>query len=309
MHQGSKPTKMMTRAVFQKLSITLLLLLLMAAIQEGSLDRIGHEQTEAGFKRALLVFAVSRGLNGVISVAQGTEVAVEPVGIGLNFKPGEILDPINDLVERFSWVMLASSASFGIQRVLLDVMASPWLTLSASLAALSLLLVVWWPGRYRIGQVGRAICRLAVALLILRFSIILVAIGGERFYQAFLEPQYSESREQLERAAGNIGEVNSALQPNLPPPEGESLLDQAKRVYNSATRAVDVEARMAAFSRAAADISEHAINMIVVFLMQTVLFPLFSLWLLWQLLKRVLSARLGWLRRDPPGSGVTPEQR
>ncbi|MCW8904155.1 hypothetical protein [Sedimenticola sp.] len=296
----------MTKPVFRQLAITLMLLLLMGLIQEGSLDRIGHEQTEAGFKRALLVFAVSRGLNGVISVAQGTEVAVEPVGIGLNFKPGEILDPINDLVERFSWVMLASSASFGIQRVLLDVMASPWLTYTTVGAVLALLLVIWRPGGRRLGAVGRLVCRLALVLLILRFSIILIAIGGERFYQAFLEPQYSESREQLERAAGNLGEVNSELQPNLPQAADESLLDQARRVYNSAAKAVDVDARMAAFSRAAADISEHAINMIVVFLMQTVLFPLVSLWLLWQLLKRVLRARLKWLRHGPPETGAAP---
>lgn len=297
---------MISKVVFKQLTITLLLVLLMAAVQEGSLDRLGHQQTEAGFKRALLVFGVSRGLNGVISVAQGTEVAVEPVGIGLNFKPGEILDPINDLVERFSWVMLASSASFGIQRVLLDVMASPGLTLFASLAVLLLLIMIWWPGRSPLRGLGLVICRLAVALLILRFSIILIAVGGEHFYQAFLEPQYSESRQQLEQAANSIGEVNSELQPDLPPPDEESLLDQARRVYNSATRAVDVNARMEAFSRAAADISEHAINMIVVFLMQTVLFPLFSLWLLWQLLKRVLRARLDWLRRDPPASGAAP---
>ncbi|WP_029132150.1 hypothetical protein [Sedimenticola selenatireducens] len=296
----------MHKPSLKQLAITLMLLLLMALIQEGSLDRIGHEQTEAGFKRALLVFAVSRGLNGVISVAQGTEVAVEPVGIGLNFKPGEILDPINDLVERFSWVMLASSASFGIQRVLLDVMASPWLTYTTVGAVLALLLVIWQPGGRRLGALGRLVCRLALVLLILRFSIILIAIGGERFYQAFLEPQYSESREQLERAAGNLGEVNSELQPNLPPAEDESLLEQARRVYNSAAKAVDVEARMAAFSRAAADISEHAINMIVVFLMQTVLFPLVSLWLIWQLLKRVLRARLKWLRHGPPETGVAP---
>jgi len=298
----------MHKPSLKQLAITLMLLLLMALIQEGSLDRIGHEQTEAGFKRSLLVFAVSRGLNGVISVAQGTEVAVEPVGIGLSFKPGEILDPINDLVERFSWVMLASSASFGIQRVLLDVMASPWLTYTTVGAVLALLLVIWRPGGRRLGAVGRLVCRLALVLLILRFSIILIAIGGERFYQAFLEPQYSESRAQLERAAGNLSEVNSELQPNLPPADDESLLDQARRVYNSAAKAVDVDARMAAFSRAAADISEHAINMIVVFLMQTVLFPLASLWLLWQLLKRVLRARLKWLRRDPPETGgIAPD--
>jgi hypothetical protein len=44
--------------------------------------------------------------------------------------------------------------------------------------------------------------------------------------------------------------------------------------------------------------------------MQTVLFPLFSLWLLWQLLKRVLRARLEWLRRASPEageSGAAPE--
>jgi ABC-type multidrug transport system fused ATPase/permease subunit len=293
----------MLKPPLRQLAITLLLLLLMAVIQEGSLDRIGHAQTEAGFKRALLVFAVSRGLNGMISVAQGTEVAVEPVGIGLNFKPGEILDPINDLVERFSWVMLASSASFGIQRILLDVMASPWLTYATVVAILSLLLVIWWPGRRRIGGIGRMVCRLALALLILRLSIALIAIGGERFYQAFLEPQYSESRGQLERAASQIGEVNSELRPTLPEGQAESLLDQARRVYDTATRAVDIEARMAAFNRAATNISENAINMIVVFLMQTVLFPLFSLWLLWQLLKRVLRARLEWLRRAPPEAG------
>ncbi|WP_275099648.1 hypothetical protein [Sedimenticola hydrogenitrophicus] len=293
----------MLKPLFRQLAITLLLLLLVGVIQEGSLDRIGHTQTEAGFKRALLVFAVSRGLNGVISVAQGTEVAVEPVGIGLNFKPGEILDPINDLVERFSWVMLASSASFGIQRILLDVMASPWLTYATVVAILSLLLVIWWPGRRRIGGIGRMVCRLALALLILRLSIALIAIGGERFYQAFLEPQYSESRGQLERAASQIGEVNSELRPTLPEGQAESLLDQARRVYDTATRAVDIEARMAAFNRAATNISENAINMIVVFLMQTVLFPLFSLWLLWQLLKRVLRARLEWLRSAPPEAG------
>lgn len=297
---------MISKALFKQLAITLVLLLLMVVAQEGSLDRFGHEQTEAGFKRALLVFAVSRGLNGAISVAQGTEVAVEPAGIGLNFKPGEILDPVNDLVERFSWVMLASSASFGIQRILLDVMAAPWLTLAATLAVLALLLLTWWPRRYNLGRLGLVVFRLAMALLILRFSVILVAIGGERFYQAFLEPQYSESRQELERAAGNIGEVNGQMQPDLPQAQGESLLDRAKRVYQSATEAVDMDARMAAFSRAAADISEHAINMIVVFLMQTVLYPLFSLWLLWQLLKRVLRARMGWLRRDPPDGEAAP---
>lgn len=284
----------MHRPRFARLSLTLLLMLILALVLSGSLDRAGYEQTEAGFKRALLVFAVSRGLNGVISVAQGTEVAVEPVGIGVNFKPGEILDPINDLVERFSWVMLASSAFFGTQQVLLEVMASQLFTLLAVAAAGVLLWIAWSPPR-RFGAVRRNLCRIALLMLILRLSVSLVAIGGEQLYQGFLEPRFTESQQQLEQAASHIGEANEELQPPLPETSSGSLLEGAKRVYESATRAMDVEARMAAFRQAAADISEHVINMIVVFFVQTLLFPLFSLWLLLQLVKRVLRARLGWL--------------
>ena len=32
----------------------------------------------------------------------------------------KVLDPINDLAERFSWVMLVNTASLGIQRILME---------------------------------------------------------------------------------------------------------------------------------------------------------------------------------------------
>ena len=246
----------MPRLRFARLSIILLLMLMLALVLSGSLDRAGYEQTEAGFKRALLVFAVSRGLNGVISVAQGTEVAVEPVGIGVNFKPGEILDPINDLVERFAWVMLASSAFFGGQQVLLEVMASRLCTLLTIAAVGVLLWTVLRPAR-RLGAGRRNLCRLALLLLILRLSVSLIAIGGEQLYQGFLEARFTESRHQLEQAASHIGEANEELQPPLPEDASGSLLGGAKRVYESATRAMAVAARMVGVRQAAADLSDH----------------------------------------------------
>ena len=76
-----------------------------------SYTHVGDDRLEQAFSRALIGYAIARGLNGAISVAQGTEVAVQPAGIGLNFAPGEILDPINDLVERFSWIMMLAASS------------------------------------------------------------------------------------------------------------------------------------------------------------------------------------------------------
>jgi len=93
-----------------------LILVVTAVAWWPSLDAHGNATVDAAFKRALVTWAIARGLNGVLSVAQGTEVAIQPAGIGVNFAPGEILDPINDLVERFSWIMMLAASSLGVQR-------------------------------------------------------------------------------------------------------------------------------------------------------------------------------------------------
>src|SRR5690606_26053853 len=90
------------------------------------LDNAATQQVNAGLQRALVSFATARALNAVISAAQGTEVSVQPLGVGLNFAPGQLLDPVNDLVEQFANLMLMASVAFGVQKILI-VMGAYWL--------------------------------------------------------------------------------------------------------------------------------------------------------------------------------------
>ena len=90
----------------------------------------------------LSVYAVLRGLNGVISMAQGTELSIEPMGVGVTLTPGELLDPLNDLIEQVSSVLLLASASIGIQKILLSLTDTDllrWLFLAV--AVITMLLV------------------------------------------------------------------------------------------------------------------------------------------------------------------------
>src|SRR3954462_5885799 len=91
----------------------------------GSLDDAAKQYVESGLTRALATFAVARSANAVISVLQETTVAVSPGGMGFTASPGQILDPLNDLVEEFSTLMLAACISLGMQRVLISVGALP----------------------------------------------------------------------------------------------------------------------------------------------------------------------------------------
>ena len=66
----------------QRLVLVAAVLIAVVFAWRAPLDAAANQQVDAGFKRALLSFASARALNAIISVVQGTEVAVEPAGIG-----------------------------------------------------------------------------------------------------------------------------------------------------------------------------------------------------------------------------------
>lgn len=280
-------------SVKMKLLLTLLFLLLVLVNQTGPLDDISRDYTKEGFKRALVTFAVARGLNGIISVAQGTEVAIEPAGIGLVFTPGQILDPVNDLIERFSWVVLASGTSLGIQQILLKIGAWVWFRLAVSLIVLAASMTIW-SGRTRAHVIRSVLMRLALIVIVLRFSVPLLAYGNEILYRYFLEPEYQTSSESLRRTSLTLSDLNADTRPAMETPDGEgmSVLESARRIYQSTADRIKINARIQAFKQAAENISEHTINLIVIFILQTLLIPLIYLWFVLQLLKYIFTAPL-----------------
>lgn len=248
----------------------------------GYFDHIGDDYTDKAMKRALISFAAARGLNGIISVAQGTEIAIHPAGFGLNFTPGQVLDPINDLVEQFSWVMLMSAASIGIQKVFLNISSSLVATALLVFLLFVAVLLAWKPHKVT-DTTKRRLFTLAMMLVFIRFSVPVSVIGGEVLYQWFLSDQYATSSKELERSSETIGELNKELA--VQDSTTNSLLDKAKQIMSSAARSLDYQAKFAQYQAIASEMSLHVVNLIVVFISQTVIFPLLFLWFLYQALK------------------------
>ncbi len=275
-----------------KIVLTLLALLLLGLAQQGGVDRFGLHYTESGFKRALVTFAIARSLNGVISVAQGTEVAVQPAGVGINFTPGQILDPVNDLIERFSWVMLASTTSLGLQKVLLRIFASPQFTALLAVV-MALAVVLLWRGRAGWEGISLFFYRAMLLLLVLRFAVPVVALGSELLFSTFLQQQYESSTQGIGEARDEIGGINRGSGMAALPQE-QSLLGRAKEWYRSTLANIDFEQTIQQYQQAAANVSEHLIELIVIFVLQTVVLPLLFIWGIGRLLHRLLSLPRPW---------------
>jgi hypothetical protein len=271
------------RARRYRIAHAAILLLLLALSWAPQVDDFARASVDAGLTRALTAFAIARGINGAISVAQSTEVAIEPAGVGVSVSPGEILDPVNDLVEQFSTLMLAASASLGLQKLLIGM--SGWLPLKLALSAAVL---AWFALAWRRG--GRALGAartVAVALLVLRLAVPLSALASEAAYRALLAGEFAQSSAALDDTRALLVTQGEALRP-APPPEA-SLLDRARALLDDARDSLDLKARLAQLQDTATAATRHIVNLIAVFVVQTVLLPLGFLWLAWRLgLRRVL---------------------
>ena len=252
----------------------------------GFADETSDTYADEAFKRALITFAIARSLNGVISVAQGTEVAVEPGGVGVNLTVGQILDPINDLIEQFSSVMLVATSSLGLQNILLN-MAGWWgVSLVLAAAALFLVLSTWWPGGVKQATAALAM-KIFLVTVFLRFALPALIIGTHIVFGAFLEEEHDAATAVLEATSSEIEEFNEPDSAGNATAEDQSWVARLGDMIDSSIDQLDVSGRIQTLKASASSASEQIVRLIVIFVMQTIILPLVFLWLLVEGLKGI----------------------
>ena len=240
------------------------------------LELTANQYVDAGLKRALISFASARALNAVISVAQGTEVAVQPAGVGVIFSPGQILDPVNDLVEQFSNLMLTASVALGVEKVLIGIGAHWLISLVLTLTAMG------WAAIYiRQHRSPAWLSRLLVLLLMIRFAMPIVIIGSDMLFQQFMEADYQSSQHGIESLSVQLDKLDP---PAATATEEPGLLDKFR---GWAAQQTDFKSRYADLKQAAEQATERIIKLMVIFLLQTLVLPVGLLWILWGIARRV----------------------
>jgi hypothetical protein len=243
----------------------------------STVDRYAEREYQNLFERALITFALARTLNGVISAVQGTELALQPAGVGVTLTPGEVLDPVNDLVERFSWIMLGATLSLGVQQVLLDI--GQWWVMKLLVAALSIawLVYAWYRGQgdsRDAAQLERFLLRALAIVLFLRFAVPLAMIANEAVYGLFLESRYQASTEVIEQAGADLEEARVAAEDAGEEAGETGFFESIGRSLES----LDFEERLDRISERASEVIEHLLQLSVVFIFQTGVLPIAFLW-------------------------------
>lgn len=238
-------------------------------------DATASDYYSESVTKALAAYAVARMLNAAISVVQGTDVAVSPAGVGVSLSVGEILDPINDLVERFSWVLLLSTVSLGAQKILMEIGVWAGFRVFVVLAMGVLLTGLWIPraGSIHLKPLG---LRILIAAVVVRFCLPVIGVTSDMVYGAFLDDTYRQSTESLDVIRGKI-----RMPIHKEARDGGSeqgLLDRLKDKYQDTKAVLNVPDRLEALKDTAEAGIEHITNLMIVFILQTIVIPLLVLW-------------------------------
>jgi len=244
------------------------------------LDNLASDKVDQGFNRALTSFATARLVGAVISVAQGTDVDVQPFGVGVKLAVGQALHPVSELIAEFAELMLAATVIFGAMKILLLIGGSAGVSLALTVAAAAAGITHWRTRRLPVWA-----WRFLAVLVLIRFALPVVMVGSDMVFKEFMADDYTASQSALSGSTGKL-EANAVL-----PDNSVSEGGVAQRAKEWLAKNIDVSGRIDALKQSAAQITSHIIKLIVVFLLQTLVIPLLLFWALYRLLMSMLPAR------------------
>ena len=125
------------------------------------------------------------------------------------------------------------------------------------------------------------------------FAIPLAAIGNDVVFRVFLEENYMASESAIGSAVINAETVSPGPPTPAEPNEADEQgwIEELKDLHRQLQQGLDVGARLQRLEDLRQDVeetAEHVVNLIVVFLLQTLIMPLVILWALYMFVKGLL---------------------
>jgi hypothetical protein len=232
----------------RSVSIAIALMIVVAAWLPA-VQNMANEVVNSGLKQTLVTYGSLRALNGFVSLIQGTEVSAGPILGQVTVSIGQVLAPVNTLLEQVSTVMLWATVSFGLQKALLALCGNVVVSTLITVTAIS------WAALHFFGRQMPWLNRLVLIMFLVRFVFPVVAIGSHVVFDNFFMRDLRSAEQSISQAAAEAGAGGS---PSVLSPT--AAVDKAKKIAESLPGVI--------------------VQVTTSFLIQTVLLPLFMLWAL-----------------------------
>jgi hypothetical protein len=217
-------------------------------------------------------------LNASVSIVKESSLQLEPAGVGVSLAVGQAVDPIDDMTERLSDVLVTAITSLGVQKLAYDISVSlAPVVLSVFLLALSVLM---WFDNEKLTSLQKLTMRILFLILIARFCLPLSSMANGFVHKHYFDDQISTANNELA-----IGSVEIEKLKDFSLPEIDGVLGT---IENSASflnrKSIDLKNAIVDTVSNMGGIIESLLKLtflyVGVFLIQIIILPLLSFWML-----------------------------
>lgn len=263
-------------------------------------DNYFHEAiTKAG-----ITYATCRAINASVSIIQNSDIDLSPTGMGISLAVGRVLDPINDMTERLSNVLVTAITSLGIQKMTYDISISlvPYL-LSICLFILSILI---WFNNVQVIGFQQGIIKIILVLIIARFCLPLSSLANDFVNEHYFTSQISEAEKRLELESPKVDVAK-----DFSMPKDDSILEIIKYSASSIKqKAIEFKNAFNNILSNTENIIENLLKLTILYvemlLTQIIILPLLSFWLFVKLAKILFQVKIPVILRHPKLLKINP---
>ncbi len=260
------------------IAVAALALLTVPDLRLPYLDRQADAYFADAMTKAGAAYGVCRAVNACVSVVKDSQIQIEPAGLGVSLAAGQILDPLDDMTERASDVLVTAIVSLGIQKIAYD------LSVAFAPPLLGVALLAWCAcsfGRGRRAAILRAMaCKAFAAIVVARLCLPISSLISAELNTRYFSPQIAKTRNALTLYSPELERLKDLKLPEA----GGALGTVRNSVAFVGEKASDLKAALQAMVRNADALVSNLLRVsylyVAYFLFQVVLLPLGAFWLM-----------------------------
>jgi len=264
-----------------------LTLLMLPGLRLPYVDKKADFYFSKTMTKAGLAYGVCRAVNASVSVIKESQIQIEPAGLGVALAAGQILDPLDDMTERASDILITAIVSLGIQKIAYELCVA-FAPALIGMSIIALVAVSFFKGNRATALravVLKSIIIIAVARLCLPTSSIVSSYLNDHYFS----PEITKAKDELAMSSPEMDRFK-----NMQMPEVDGVLGTVKNGFAFVgQRTSDLSAALKAMIRNMGSMVSNLLKLsylyVALFGIQVILLPIGAFWLL----VRIINALCG----------------
>ena len=257
------------------------------------LDQKADTYFSEAITKAALTYSVCRVVNASVSVIKESQIQLEPAGLGVSLAAGQALDPLDDMTERASDILVTAIVSLGIQKIVyeLSVAFAPAL-IAIFLIAFVIATILKSVQTKTIREILlKSIVLIAVARLCLPISSIISSYLNGNYFS----PKISKVKDELAMSSPVMEHLKDIRMPEI-----DGVLGTVKKGFDFVgEKTSDLKAALKEMIQNMENMVSNLLKLsylyVALFVIQVVLLPIGIFWLLLRTINAFLGTNIPYI--------------